>query len=36
VAAAALDGIEAGVTEILADDMSQNAKLSLTAVPVAG
>ena len=36
VAAAALDGIEAGVTEILADDMSQNAKLSLAAVPVAG
>jgi NAD(P)-dependent dehydrogenase (short-subunit alcohol dehydrogenase family) len=33
VAAAALGGIEAGVTEILADDWTRNVKKGLTAVP---
>ncbi|GII58797.1 short-chain dehydrogenase [Planotetraspora thailandica] len=33
VAAAALDGIEAGLTEILADEPSRNAKRSLSATP---
>ena len=34
VAAAALDGVAAGATEVLADEVAQNAKQQLSAVPV--